>query len=242
MFAWLSDPDIWASFLALAAMEVVLGIDNVVFISIITNGLPAAQAGIARKLGLGLALGFRILLLVGISWLIGLTAPALTVFGRAFSWRDLVLLAGGLFLVWKATVEIHASIEGEEEKSAGASANPRSLQATILQITLIDIVFSLDSIITAIGMASEIAVMIAAVVVAVAVMYAAAGAISDFIRRHPTTKMLALAFLFMIGAALIADGLGFHMPRGYIYAAMAFSAVVELLNIAARGRHSRPGS
>jgi predicted tellurium resistance membrane protein TerC len=242
MFAWIADPDIWAALVTLTALEIVLGIDNIVFISVIVGRLPAREAKRARQIGLILALLFRILLLAALAWLIGLTAPLFTLFGHDFSWRDAILFAGGAFLIYKATHEIHKGVEGEAEEGHGGAAKA-GFNAIIAQIIVIDLVFSVDSIITAIGMAQHLPVMIAAVVVAMIVMYVASGAIADFIHRHPTTKMLALAFLLMIGVALIADSIGFHIPRGYIYTAMAFSAGVELLNIrASRNRKTRPPS
>jgi predicted tellurium resistance membrane protein TerC len=233
-FDWLADPTVWASLVSLTAMEIVLGIDNVVFISVIVAKLPPDQAKRARQLGLAMALGFRILFLVGLFWLIGLTQTLFTVFGEEVSWRDIVLFAGGLFLLVKATQEIHRDVEGNGEGGGTGSKVVASFGMVVAQIALIDVVFSVDSIITAIGMAEHVGVMVAAVIIAVAVMYAASGAVSDFIHRHPTTRMLALAFLLMIGIALIADGAGFHIPRGYLYVAMAFSAGVELLNVIAR--------
>jgi predicted tellurium resistance membrane protein TerC len=237
MFAWIADPDVWAALVTLTALEIVLGIDNIVFISVIVGRLPAADAKRARQIGLILALVFRIMLLAALAWLIGLTATLFSLFGHAFSWRDVILFAGGAFLIYKATHEIHKGVEGEEDDHGNVVK--ASFNAIIAQIIVIDLVFSIDSIITAIGMAEHLAIMIAAVVIAMAVMYIASGAISDFIHRHPTTKMLALAFLLMIGIALIADAIGFHIPRGYIYTAMAFSAGVELLNVAASNRRKR---
>ncbi|MCX5480064.1 TerC family protein [Kaistia geumhonensis] len=222
----------WASLLTLTAMEIVLGIDNIVFISVLVSRLPAVEARRARQIGLALALIFRILLLLILSWLIGLTEPVVTIFGKGLSWRDLILLAGGLFLIYKATHEIHQGVEGEHHDNA--SAVKASFTAIVAQIIVIDMVFSVDSIVTAIGMAEHVEVMILAVVIAMGVMYLASGAIAGFIERHPTTKMLALAFLLMIGIALVADGFGFHIPRGYIYTAMAFSAFVEILNVSAK--------
>ena len=236
MIGWLSDPNIWASFITLTAMEIVLGIDNIVFISVIVSRLPEAARERARRIGLALALLFRILMLLGITWLIGLTKPLFAAFGQEVSWRDLILIAGGLFLLVKATHEIHKGIEGEDGDGGVMSGAEAGFMAIILQIALIDLVFSVDSIVTAIGMAQHVEVMIAAVLVSIAVMYLASGAVSDFIERHPTTKMLALSFLFLIGVALIADGIEFHIPRGYIYFAMAFSAAVETANIFARRR------
>lgn len=236
---WISDPAVWASLLTLTVMEIVLGIDNIVFISVIVERLPPDQAQRARQIGLGLALLFRIALLSILAWLIGLTAPLFELFGHPFSWRDIVLLAGGAFLLWKATTEIHKGVEGEGEEHGGPVQ--AAFAAIIAQIIVIDMVFSIDSIITAIGMAEHLAVMVAAVVIAMVVMYIASGPIAAFIRENPTTKMLALAFLLMIGAALVADSLGFHIPRGYIYSAMAFSAGVEFLNVIAK-RNARKRS
>jgi len=234
---WLSDPQAWIGFVTLAVLEIVLGIDNVVFISILAGKLPAEQRARARRLGLGMAMVMRILMLLGISWIVRLTAPLFTVLGEEISGRDLVLLVGGLFLLAKATYEIHTKLEGEEGE-ASARVAP-SFASVIVQITLLDVVFSLDSVITAVGMVQQVAVMIAAVVVAVAFMMAFAGVISDFVERHPTVKMLALSFLLMIGAMLIAEGLGHHIPKGYVYFSMAFSVFVEALNIRLR-KVSRP--
>jgi predicted tellurium resistance membrane protein TerC len=238
MFEWISDPAIWASLATLTVMEIVLGIDNIVFISVIVGKLPPEAAKRVRQIGLLGALGFRVLFLLLLTWLIGLDRPLFEAFGRDISWRDLILLAGGLFLLVKATLEIHKGVEGEEE-IPGGGARKMAFGMVVSQIILIDIVFSVDSIITAIGMADHVGVMIAAVIIAMAVMYLASGAIAGFIHKHPTTKMLALAFLFMIGAALIADALGQHIERGYIYAAMAFAAFVEVLNVLAKRNQGR---
>jgi predicted tellurium resistance membrane protein TerC len=236
---FLIDPHVWASFLALSAMEIVLGIDNVVFIAVMVSKMPPSQQLTARRVGLLLALVFRVIMLAFIAWFIHMTTPIFSVGAYAFSWRDLVLLAGGLFLLFKGTREIHDGIEGEEEEE-GASPVAQSLAVAIVQIGIIDLVFSIDSIITAVGMAEHIEVMIAAVAVAIAVMYFASGPVAIFIERHPTTKMLALSFLLLIGAALVADAFHFHIPRGYIYFAMAFSAAVEVINVLAlRRRHAR---
>jgi len=239
MFEWLTDPHIWASFIALSAMEVVLGIDNVVFISVMVARMPSAQRLTARRIGLSLALVFRVIMLGGIAWFIHLTTPIFSVGDYDFSWRDLVLISGGLFLLVKGTREIHQDIEGEEDEDAGGSPVTNSLTSAILQIALIDLVFSVDSIITAVGMADHVEVMIAAVAVAILVMYLASEPVAAFIERHPTTKMLALSFLLLIGAALIADGFHFHIPRAYIYFAMAFSAAVEAVNVIALRRRQR---
>lgn len=224
--------DALIGFLTLLALEIVLGVDNVIFISILASKLPAEQQARARRTGLILALVTRILLLLSLSWIIGLTADLFTVFGEGVSGRDLILILGGLFLVGKATYEIHEKLEGESGHSE-ARVGP-SFTAVIVQILLLDIVFSLDSVITAVGMVDEIAIMIAAVVIAVVVMLFSAGAISDFVNRHPTVKMLALSFLLLIGVNLLAEGFGQHIPKGYIYFAMAFSVFVEMLNLRAR--------
>jgi len=243
MMDWLTDPHAWASFVALSAMEIVLGIDNLVFLGVMVAKMPARQRLMARRIGLSLALIFRVVMLGGIAWIIHLTTPIFSLWGYDFSWRDLVLIAGGLFLLVKGTREIHDDIEGEEELSAGAAA-ANSMTSAIIQIAVIDLVFSIDSIITAVGMADHIEVMIAAVALAILVMYFASDPVSRFIERHPTTKMLALSFLLLIGAALIADGFHFHIPRGYIYFAMAFSAGVEVVNVLAlrtrRGKAQSP--
>ncbi|HWK80806.1 MAG TPA: TerC family protein [Thermomicrobiales bacterium] len=232
---WLTDPAIWSALLTLTALEIVLGVDNVIFISILANKLPASQRARARTVGLGAALVMRILLLFSISWLVGLTDTLFTLFGHGFSGRDLILLAGGLFLIYKATTELHEKLEGHEEAKSASAAT--SFAATIVQIMLLDIVFSLDSVITAVGMSDELGVMIAAVVIAVGVMLFAAGSISTFVERHPTVKVLGLSFLLMIGFTLVADGLGHHIPKGYIYTAMAFSVFVEILNLRVRPNH-----
>ncbi len=235
MIEFLSDPHVWASFVALSAMEIVLGIDNVVFISVMVSRMPPEQRLMARRVGLSLALVFRIAMLAGIAWFIHLTTPIFSIGGYDFSWRDLVLIAGGLFLLVKGTREMHVDIEGDHEDSGG-KAVANSVTSAIVQIALIDLVFSVNSIITAVGMADHIEVMIAAVMVAIAVMYFASEPVAAFIERHPTTKMLALSFLLLIGAALIADGFHFHIPRAYLYFAMAFSAAVE---VGERHRHEQ---
>jgi predicted tellurium resistance membrane protein TerC len=236
---WITDPAILASLVTLTAMEIVLGIDNVVFISVIVGRLPAEQSRRARQIGLALALVFRVIFLLALFWLIGLTTPVVEIFGHGVSWRDMVLFAGGLFLIAKGTHEIHKDVEGNHDDSANGGKGAASFNAIIAQIVLIDIVFSVDSIVTAIGMAEFVSVMIVAVIIAMGVMYVAAGVVSAFIQRHPTTRMLALAFLLMIGFALVADGAGFHVPRGYLYTAMAFSAGVELLNVLAQRNRAR---
>lgn len=232
-----TDPQVWVAFLTLLALELVLGVDNVVFISILAGKLPPEQRKRARQLGLSLALVTRILLLFSLAWIIRLTAPLFEVMGHAFSGRDLILLGGGLFLMGKATHEMHNRLEGEEGHSSAKV--PPSFSAVIVQILLLDVVFSLDSVITAVGMVEQIEVMIAAVVIAMVVMLVSAGAISDFVERHPTVKMLALSFLLLIGVTLIADGLGHHIPKGYIYFAMGFSVFVEVLNLRASAK-SKP--
>ena len=235
---FLTDPHVWASFIALSAMEVVLGIDNVVFISLMVARMAPEQRLMARRIGLSLALIFRVIMLGGIAYVIHLTTPIFSIAGYDFSWRDLILMAGGLFLLVKGTREIHEDIEGEEEVS-GTTRVADTMVSAILQIAVIDLVFSIDSIITAVGMADHIEVMIAAVAVAILVMYFASEPVAAFIERHPTTKMLALSFLLLIGAALIADGMHFHIPRSYIYFAMAFAAAVEVVNVVAMRRRQR---
>jgi predicted tellurium resistance membrane protein TerC len=237
MMDLLSDPQAWAALVALSALEIVLGIDNVVFLSVLVARLDPARRQRARQIGLALALIFRIVLLFGLTRLIALATPVVTLMGNTLSWHDIVLIAGGLFLIGKATHEIHNEIEGRAEPVA--SAGRAAFSAVILQVIAIDLVFSVDSIITAIGMAQDIRIMIAAVMIAVVIMYAASGPVARFVAEHPTTKMLALAFLVLIGVALIADGFDFHIPRGYIYFAMAFAGAVEAVNIAAKRRHHR---
>jgi predicted tellurium resistance membrane protein TerC len=224
----LSDPQAWIAFLTLTALELVLGIDNVIFISILVDKLPQARQALARTLGLFLAMFMRIGLLFLLSWMVGLTATLFTVLGQEISGRDLIMIGGGLFLIWKSTGEIHQLLEGESGKTS--SAVRAAFSAVLIQIILIDIVFSLDSIITAVGMVDEIQVMIAAVIVSVALMMAFSGVIGRFVSSRPTIKMLALAFLFMIGLVLIADGFDHHVPKGYVYVAMAFAVLVEMLN------------
>jgi predicted tellurium resistance membrane protein TerC len=233
MIELLTSPEAWAALLTLTALEIVLGIDNVIFLSVVVARIPQAQAKRARQIGLALALVFRILLLSLLVWLIGLTQTILSVKGLAFSWRDIILIGGGLFLIAKATHEIHTEVEARDEEGDDA---PRASAFfwVIIQIIVIDMVFSLDSIITAIGMAQDIAIMIAAVIIACFVMYVSSGPVARFIAEHPTTKMLALAFLVLIGVALVADGFKFHIPRGYIYFAIAFSAAVEAFNVLAK--------
>jgi predicted tellurium resistance membrane protein TerC len=229
---WITDPQAWIGFATLTVLEIVLGIDNIVFISILADKLPAAQQGRARIIGLGLAMLTRILLLLSLTWVIGLTAPLFSVLGEEISGRDLVLIIGGLFLLAKSTHEIHGNLEGDEG-TASARVYP-SFAGVLIQIALLDIVFSLDSVITAVGMVEEVGVMISAVVVAIVFMMLFSGSISGFVSRHPTIKMLALSFLILIGVTLIAEGLDQHIPKGYIYFAMAFSVGVEVLNMRAR--------
>jgi predicted tellurium resistance membrane protein TerC len=233
MIELLTSPEAWAALLTLTALEIVLGIDNVIFISVLVARIPEPQATRARQIGLALALVFRILLLSMLFWLIGLTEPVITVKGFAFSWRDIILIAGGLFLIAKATHEIHAEVEangeGDDERSAA-----NAFFWVIMQIIVIDMVFSLDSIITAIGMAQDLEIMVAAVVIACVIMYVSSGPVARFVVEHPTTKMLALAFLVLIGVALVADGFKFHIPRGYIYFAILFAAAVEFFNVLAK--------
>jgi predicted tellurium resistance membrane protein TerC len=237
---WLSNPEIWASLLTLTVLEVVLGIDNLVFISIVAGRLPPEQQGIGRRLGLALALGLRLALLGAITWIMHLTVPVVTLAGKTFSGRDLILIGGGLFLVWKGTAEIHARIEGEGEHG-GAPALRMGLPSAIIQIAALDVVFSFDSVITAVGMANELWVMMTAICLAVALMMVAAAPVANFIHRHPTVKMLALSFLLLIGMTLITDGFGIDVPKEYIYVAISFSIVVETLNQVADRRRKRLG-
>jgi len=232
------DPNAWAALLTLTAMEVVLGVDNLVFIAILTSRLPVERQPIARRIGIGLALISRLALLFTITWIMHLTVPVFSAFGHAFSWRDLILIFGGLFLVYKGTVEIHHKMEAADDKGS-AKVGSASFGAIVMQIIAIDVIFSLDSVITAVGMASDIAIMVIAVVISVIVMMAAATPLTDFVSRHPTVKMLALSFLLLIGMTLMADGFGVHVPKGYIYAAMAFSGLVEGLNLMAASRRRR---
>ena len=235
---WLTDPQVWIAFVTLTALELVLGIDNIVFISILAGKLPVEQQKKARLLGLGLAMFMRVALLFSLSWIIRLTAPLFTVVGQEISGRDLILIAGGLFLIGKSTFEIHERLEGEE--GHGTTRVAASFASVIVQILLLDAVFSLDSVITAVGMVEQIEIMIAAVVVAVLFMMAFAGPIGGFVERHPTVKILALSFLLLIGMTLIAEGLDRHIPKGYIYFAMAFSVFVEMLNLKAKKGKTEP--
>ena len=233
MLDWLTDPEAWIALFTLTALEIVLGVDNIVFISILVGRLPEKQRQRARMLGLAFAMLTRIGLLLSLTWMMTLTNPLFTIVGREISGRDLILIAGGLFLLWKSVHEIHHALEGEEE-AAGTTAALAGFGAVIAQIAIIDIVFSLDSVITAVGMVDHLAVMIVAIVAAVGVMMFSAKAIGEFVERHPTVKMLALSFLTLIGVALIAEGWHYHIPKGYIYFAMAFSVAVEMLNIRTR--------
>jgi predicted tellurium resistance membrane protein TerC len=232
---WIYSPESWTALITLTVLEIVLGIDNIVFISILAGKLPSAEQARARAIGLALAMSTRILLLLSLTWIMGLTAPLFTVFGQEISGHDLILIGGGAFLIWKSTYEIHQRVEG------GASLEPDTrgtvtMGGVLVQIALLDIVFSLDSVITAVGMANQVGVMIAAIMLAVGFMMIAAGQVSAFVDRHPTVKMLALSFLLLIGVTLIAEGLGQHIPKGYIYFAMAYSVFVEALNLRARKR------
>jgi predicted tellurium resistance membrane protein TerC len=238
MMEWLADPNVWASFVTLAALEIVLGVDNLVFIALVAGRLPPPQRTAARRLGLALALGTRLALLWSIVWLARLTDPVLWLGGHGFSWRDFILIGGGAFLLFKGTQEIHRYSDGEEEDDAPVRRQAGFL-STVVQIMLFDIVFSLDSVITAVGIAQDIWVMVAAIVVAMALMLAASGPLATFIERHASVKMLAFSFLLLIGMVLTADGFGFHVPRDYIYGAMGFSVLVEALNLLARKRRRR---
>jgi predicted tellurium resistance membrane protein TerC len=231
---WVSSPEGWVALLTLTVLEIVLGIDNIVFISILAGRLRKEDRDRARKTGLFLAMFIRILLLLSITWVMGLTAPLFEVFSREISGRDLILLGGGLFLLAKSTHEIHTKLEGEEDEHGVKAA--ASFMSVIVQILLLDIVFSLDSVITAVGMAEHVSIMIAAVVIAVGVMLVAAGTISEFVERHPTVKMLALSFLLLIGVSLIAEGFHHHIPKGYVYFAMGFSIFVEMINLRIRAK------
>ncbi|MEY3220258.1 MAG: integral rane protein YkoY family [Pseudomonadota bacterium] len=238
MFEWIVEPQAWIALATLTALEIVLGIDNIIFISILVGRLPEKQRDQARFIGLGLAMGTRILLLLSLTWMMKLTTPLFEVFAHTFSGRDLIMLGGGLFLIAKSTHEVHSSLESTHEM---ASTNPivqTSLMAILVQIALIDIIFSLDSVITAVGMTREVVVMIIAVIISVGIMMFAAKAIGDFVEQHPTFKMLALSFLILVGVALLGEGLGFHIPKGYIYFSMAFSVGVEVLNMKIRAKKS----
>jgi predicted tellurium resistance membrane protein TerC len=240
MIDLLLDPNAWLALVTLTVLEIVLGIDNLVFISILTSRCEPKDAKLVRQIGLSLAFVFRVLMLFGLTWLMGLTATLFTVFKMVVTWRDIILIGGGLFLMAKATHEIHREVEGDHGEAAAPGARA-SFFWIVVQLVLIDMVFSLDSIITAIGLADHIEVMITAVVIAMIVMYLAANPVGDFIAKHPTTKMLALAFLLLIGVALVADGFEFHIPRGYIYFAMAFAGAVEAFNVMARRKRQKVG-
>jgi len=234
---WIANPDIWLSLVTLTVLEIVLGIDNLVFIAILADRLPEPRRPAARKAGLALALVTRIALLLAITWIIGLTKPIFALLGEEFSWRDIILIAGGLFLIAKGTSEMHANIEGEPmEETAKRGAKSAAFAMVVVQIGIMDIVFSIDSVVTAVGMAEHVEVMVAAIVLAVAVMLVAAEPVSGFVNRHPTVRMLALSFLLLVGVTLVADGLGFHIPKGYVYFAVAYAILVEALNMLARRR------
>jgi predicted tellurium resistance membrane protein TerC len=237
---WMLNPEIWASLVTLTALEIVLGIDNLVFIAILAGRLPAEKQNRARQIGLALALLTRLALLASITWIIGLTQPLFELFAHPVSWRDIVLIAGGLFLLYKGTSEVHHALEGDGPEGEQPEHARNSLAGVVTQIMLLDVVFSLDSVITAVGMANTLWVMATAIIIAVAIMLAASRPLAEFVQRHPTVKMLALSFLMLIGMTLIADGAGLHVPKGYIYAAIAFSVGVEALNhFAARRRRLR---
>jgi predicted tellurium resistance membrane protein TerC len=243
MFDWLADPNAWIALATLTALEIVLGIDNIIFISILVGRLPPDKRDMARRLGLGLAMGSRIALLMALAWIMRLTEPLFSVFGQEVSGRDLILIGGGLFLLWKSVHEIHNSLEGESDSGHGGGAAAAAhvrFAGVLVQIAVIDIVFSLDSVITAVGLADDIMVMVIAIIAAVAVMLFAAKPIGDFVDAHPTIKILALAFLVLVGVTLIAEGFGTHVPKGYIYFAMAFSFAVEMINIRLRKRMAAP--
>jgi len=241
MFDWIADPNAWIALATLTALEIVLGIDNIIFISILVGRLPAQQRDTARRLGLMLAMGTRILLLLSLAWIMRLTAPLFTVFAQEISGRDLILVGGGLFLLWKSVHEIHGSLEGQAEgEGSAATAAQATFAGVLVQIAIIDIVFSLDSVITAVGLADQVSVMVLAILASVGVMMFAARPIGEFVDRHPTVKMLALSFLVLVGVTLIAEGFDTHVPKGYIYFAMAFSVVVEMINIKMRKRLVEP--
>ncbi len=236
---WLTDPQAWLALLTLTALEIVLGIDNIIFISILTGKLPEKQRPKAQKLGLGLAMITRLLLLLSLSWIMKLTNPLFHILGHGISGRDIILITGGLFLLAKSTMEIHDKLEGEEHH-ASSGKGAVSFGSVLIQIMFLDIIFSLDSVITAVGMARQLGVMVTAVIISVGIMMFFAGAVSRFVDNHPTIKVLALSFLLMIGVALVADGLSFHIPKGYIYFAMAFSVFVEMINIRVRTKTENP--
>ncbi len=237
---WITDPSAWVALITLAALEIVLGVDNIIFISILVARLPDRQRALARTLGLGAAMLTRIALLFSIAWVMSLTEPWFAIAGKDVSGRDLILLGGGLFLLWKSVHEIHNSLEGPGDEAGGAAIATATFGAVIAQIAVLDIVFSLDSVITAVGLVDEIEIMVIAIVAAVGVMLFAAKAIGDFVEAHPTIKMLALSFLVLVGVALVAEGWGFHIPKGYIYFSMAFAIIVEMLNMRVRKREPQP--
>jgi len=239
-FAWIADPQIWLSLLTLTALEIVLGIDNLVFIAILTGRLPEHQRALGRKVGLSLALITRLMLLATLAWIVGLTAPVFSIAGHGFSWRDMILIGGGLFLLYKATAEIGEVVEGDHDGPDSPQGMAGvTFRGIVLQIAVIDIIFSLDSVITAVGMADHLWVMVVAVVIAMIIMIIASNPLANFVAGHPTVKMLALSFLLLIGVLLIADGFGMHVPKGYVYFALAFSIAVETLNHWVRGRRKR---
>lgn len=240
MFEWVTSPEAWVALATLTALEIVLGIDNIIFLSILVGRLPENQRAFARRMGLGLAMFARLALLFSISWVMGLTRPWFEVFGYEISGRDVILIGGGLFLLAKATHEIHNSLEGEEEKGDARSAMAGGLGMVLVQIAILDIVFSLDSVITAVGLVDQISVMAIAIILAVAVMMFSAKSIGDFVDRHPTIKILALSFLVLVGVTLMAEGFDVEIPKGYIYFAMAFSVAVEMINIRMRKKHAKP--
>jgi len=236
---WLSDPQAWLALVTLTGLEIVLGIDNIIFISILTGKLPERQRPKAQRIGLALAMITRLMLLFSLTWIMRLTEPFFSILGHGVSGRDIILIVGGLFLLAKSTMEIHDKLEGEEQH-ANQGKGSASFKGIVIQIMFLDIIFSLDSVITAVGMASQLAVMATAVVLAVGVMMFFAGAVSNFVERHPTIKVLALSFLLLIGVSLVADGLSFHIPKGYIYFAMAFSVLVEMINLKVRKNAAQP--
>jgi predicted tellurium resistance membrane protein TerC len=236
---WLSDPQSWLALVTLTALEIVLGIDNIIFISILTGKLPLQQRPKAQRIGLALAMITRLMLLFSLTWIMRLTEPFFSILGHGVSGRDIILITGGLFLLAKSTMEIHDKLEGEELHTSGDKGSA-TFKGIVIQIMFLDIIFSLDSVITAVGMASQLAIMAAAVVLAVGVMMFFAGAVSTFVERHPTIKVLALSFLMLIGVSLVADGLAFHIPKGYIYFAMAFSVLVEMINLKVRKNAAPP--
>jgi predicted tellurium resistance membrane protein TerC len=239
MFEWIADPHAWIALATLTALEIVLGIDNIIFLAVLVGRLPQARRNLARRLGLGLAMLTRILLLLSITWIMQLTEPLFTI-GQEISGRDLILIGGGLFLLWKSVQEIHNSLEGDAEEEHEPSAASAGFASVLIQIAIIDIVFSLDSVITAVGLADDVMVMILAIIISVAVMMFAARPIGEFVDAHPTIKMLALSFLVLVGVTLIVEGFEVHVPKGYIYFAMAFSFVVEMLNIRLRRSRRMP--